>query len=271
MLKEYGKIAPRFVHAQIKTYIMDLKRYPSIYENLVLMDGDILVKMSMCCPELLKECLAQGLGTYSTTIDLLNWALFNGPTYPSQIPPILPEYRPLILHHILDHRKDLLFLNYNVDLLNILLYLPTDKVLVKKYLDATPDFPITNEWFMTFLHRGNPANIPYIVSHKKYRQIIYQKPNFITKMIPTLTQQLIDDESFLGPTESSTNYYNKLSNIQKLIDTGQNITKKENWALIFWLSILVIRCRQFLQRYYEPLHGKGYKKLAAAWVEHTRV
>ena len=268
MLREYGRIAPNFVHAHIKEYILDLKRNPTIYENLVLLDGEILLKMSMSYPPIFKECLEQGLGAHTNVVDIINWALFCGPTAPSVLNSMTNELRVIAINYILDHKEKLIFFGYNTEYLDILLYFPTNPSLTRKFLDKIPQIEITNEWLMAFLHRGNPNNIPTIVSHKNHRHLIYQQPNFITKMLPSLRSQLAEDESFLGPADTVSVYYDKLADMQKLLDNARQIARKENWNFVFWISIFIIRCRNFLQRYYEPLKGKGYMKQALLWEQH---
>lgn len=270
VLIEYGRIAPDFARQQIHSYIMDLKGSPHLFDNLVLAEGDIIIKMSMSYPPILKECLVLGLGSHSNITDLLNWALFSGPTVPSSRTPFTPQLRAQALHHILDNKENLLFLSYHFELLNILQYLPTDATLVAKFIDKCHSFPVTNEWLLTFLHRGNSQNIPYIVSHRNYRDIIYQEPNFITRMLPLLRSHMNEDESFVGPSESRNQYYGKLSNLQSLIESARPTVVKKNLNLLFWTAMMVIRTRAFIQRYYEPPTGKGYLRQALAWEEHKQ-
>jgi hypothetical protein len=270
ILIEFGRVAPEFARQQIHSYIMDLKGSPDLFDNLVLAEGDIIVKMSMSYPPILKECLVLGLGAHSNITDLLNWALFCGPTAPSSFTPFTPQARAQALHQILDHKENFLFLSYNLELLNILQYLPTDAALVAKFIDKCPPFPVTNEWLLTFLHRGNSQNIPYIVSNRNYKNILYQEPKFITKMLPLLRSHMDEDESFVGPNESRNQYYSKLSNLQSLIESARPTVVRKNLSLLFWTSILVIRTRAFIQRYYEPPTGKGFLRQAQAWEEHKQ-
>lgn len=271
VLREYGHIAPEYTRTQIREYIMDLKRNTTLFNNLVLLDGDIIIKMSMTYPLILKECLEQGLGTASNTVDLINWALFSGPSTLCSFTPMTPELRIQALHHILDNKHHLLFLSYDYELLNILQYFPTNQALIRKFIDNCPEFQITNKWLLSYLHRGNSKNIPYIVSHKYHRRILYQEPKFITTTLPFLRQQLDEDESFLGPEEERNQYYHRLVYIQNLIEESRPIIKKENWNLLFWTAILVIRVRNFINRYYEPPHGKGFLKQKTKWEEHKQL
>ena len=269
-LFQYGKIAPEFAMTQIKSYILNLKENHNLFDNLVRLEGDLLLKMSMTYPQILKECLALGLGEYSNVIDLINWALFCGPTAPSSMVSFTPSLRIQALHHVLDHKDNLLFLSYHFELLHILQYLPTDKSLTRKFIDKFPQFPITNEWLLSYLHRGNPSNIPYIVSHRNNREILYQEPNFITKMLPSLRNQMEEDDSFIGPNENRNQYYHKLRNFHSLIEEARPLVVRENINVLFWTTILVIRVRNFLQRYYAPSTGKGYLKQMNMWEEHKQ-
>ena len=265
ILREYGRIAPQFTKKQIKDFLSDLKRCPSHFDNFVMKNGDILIKLTMTYPEIFKYCILEGLGKYSSAIDLINWALFCGPTPPSILIPMNSKIREAALNIILDTMDDRL-LDDIPQVLNILQYFPSNPRLIAKFLNKLPsDASISNDWILTFIHRGNPTNIPYIVSHQNNREIVYQVPNFLSKSLPDFRQQLVEDESILGPNDTHEQYYNKLAQLQNFINEARPIIRRENWNLIFCISRFIIYIRRFMERYYEPGKGRGYIAGAKSW------
>lgn len=263
--KEYAKIAPQFTQIQIKEFLCDLKRNPPLFNNFIMSDGDIILKMTMTVPEIFRESLQNDLGRYSTPLELIQWALFCGPEPPSQLPPMTPQSRQQALHIILDHMPTSEFQTHHTEFLNMLLYFPADPDLIKKLLDKFRQITIPDDWILNFLHRGNSANIPYIVSHRLFHDIAYQTPNFLTKILPQFRHFLTEDESIIGPNDTHHHYYKKLVGLQTKINSARPIIRKANWALVFWFSIFYIRTRQFLARYYEPGTGRGFHNAAADW------
>lgn len=272
ILREYGQIAPIFTKQQIKEFVYDLKSNSNLFENFIMSDGDLVLKLMMPYSDIFKESIQQGLSKYSNVIDLIQWALFCGPEHPSNLKVMTPADRQKAIHIILDNMETMLYLPQINEMLNVLLYIPSDNVLITKFLNKMPKLPITNEWLLTFLHRGNFNNIPYIVSHPLYRHIVYQNPNFLTKCLPQFRQQLLEDDSILGPNDTHSLYYNKLAEIQTCINKAKNMIRRKNWSLMYWISIFVIKVRKFLERFYEPVVGVGFKLGQTEWnacLEHS--
>ena len=267
VIKEYAQIAPHFTHNQIKEFLLDLKRNQSLFDKFIMNDGDAILKMSMSIPEIFKETLEQGLGHYSRASELIQWALFCGPESPSHLPPMTLQRRKDALHIILDTIPAVEFQKKNLsyEYLTNLLYFPADSALITKFLDRLPFIKITDEWILNFLHRGNSENIPYIVSHKFCRDIVYQNPDFLTTILPRFRHILIEDISMMGPNDTQNDYYKKLVSLHAKIESAKPIIRKANWALLFWFSIFYIRIRQFLARYYEPGIGRGFQRGAESW------
>jgi hypothetical protein len=148
---------------------------------------------------------------------------------------------------------------------SLLLFLPHDKELIHTFLDKYPDIALNNGWFLHYLHKGNPENIPYIVSHRLHREFVYQHPKFLTRVLPEVRHNLQNEDSYLAPGETPGDYYIRLSNIQKLIDSARPVIAKTNWTLVYSATIFVIRARRFLQKHYEPPLGRGYLAQLASW------
>ncbi|NDB84520.1 MAG: hypothetical protein EB127_17725, partial [Alphaproteobacteria bacterium] len=113
--------------------------------------------------------------------------------------------------------------------------------------------------------KGDPRNIPYIVSHRLHRKLVYQHPKFLTRVLPEVRHNLQNEDSYLAPGETPGDYYIRLSNIQKLIYSARPVIVKTNWTLVYAAAVFVVRARRFLQRHYEPPKGRGYLAQLASW------